>query len=256
MCADLQNQREAVIIAFAADVAAHASLRRLSLDEAPLDSAAALDAVVDAALARRLQSVTFWRCRLFRASAPTLARLLQGDALTTLKLDLSVMHLDAPSAAALAAALRANSTLTSLSLSSTRLYNDAAAAAELLGAFHSHASLQLLSLECNFVRDADRATIGASLGALVAANAPALTHFDVGWCNLGDDGLRALLEALPHNTHLRELLCLQNDISHMFWRDVLRPAVRANTSLRKLEASTYHVSLAAIEELVSRRAAA
>jgi hypothetical protein len=59
---------------------------------------------------------------------------------------------------------------------------------------------------------------------------------DVSWCILGDDGLRALFEALPANTHLRKLTCCGNDISDAFAVDMLLPAVRTNESLRELNA--------------------
>jgi hypothetical protein len=219
-------------------------------------AAAALDAVVDAALARRLQRVSFSHCRLSPASAPALARLLGGDGLTTLKLELTAIQLDAPAAGVLAAALRGNSTLTSLTLAFACVFFAAAAGTALIGALTGHPSLQTLSLRGNRVAAADQAAVGAALGALIAANAPALTQLDLAFCDLGDNGLRAFFESLPHNMHLRELDCSHNGISEAFARDVLLPAVRANTSLRRLEASTDHVSLAAIEELVSRRAAA
>ncbi len=223
---------EAGIVAFAADVAAHASLQALSLLYAQLDTAAALDAVVDAALARRMHRVLFRHCDLSPASAPALARLLGGDALTTLECE--GMHLlDAPVARVLVAALRANSTLLSLTLISARVFHDAAAA-ELLGALTGHASVQTISVRGNRVADADRAAVGAALGVLVAANAPTLTHLDVSLCELGDDGMRALLEALPRNTHLQKLDCSENVMSQPFLRDVLLPAVRANVSLREL----------------------
>jgi hypothetical protein len=78
------------------------------------------------------------------------------------------------------------------------------------------------------------AAAGAALGALVAANAPALTVLDVSSSNLDDAGLRPLFEALPANTHLRTLNVSYNNTSAAFARDVLLPAVRANTSLTKL----------------------
>jgi hypothetical protein len=248
---------EAGVVAFAADVAAHASLRGLSLNHGPLDTAAALDAVVDAALARGLQSVALRACGLPRASAPAaLARLLDGDALTTLECSRS-NFLDAPAAAVLAAALRGNSTLTSLALNDVGVFRDAAAAAELLGALTGHASLRMLSLRGNVVAAPHRAAAGASLGALVAANAPALAQLDVWWCDLGDDGLRPLFEALPHNAHLRELDCSYNSgMSEAFARDALLPAVRANASLRTLVAGTTFESAAEAERVVSSRAAA
>jgi Ran GTPase-activating protein (RanGAP) involved in mRNA processing and transport len=144
--------------------------------------------------------------------------------------------LDAPAAAVLAAALRANSTLTSLTLNFAGVFHHPAAAAELLGALTGHASVRVLSLRGNYAMAAHQAAVGASLGALVAANAPALTELDVSHCRLGDDGLRALFDALPRNSHLRTLDVSGNNMSDAFARDVLLPALRANTSLRELSA--------------------
>jgi hypothetical protein len=199
-----------------------------------LETGAALDAVVDAALALQLQAVSFWQCRLAPASAPALARLLGGSALMMLEC-LATNLLDAPAAAVLAAALRANATLTSLSLADVGVWRDAAAAAALLGALTGHASLRTLFLHANGVEDTHLAAAATLLGVLIAANAPALTELDVSWCDLGDDGLRPLFEVLPHNTHLRTLKAAQNNVSKAFARDVLLPAVRANPSLRCLD---------------------
>jgi hypothetical protein len=222
---------EAGVIAFAADVAAHASLERLTLYELPLHTAAALDAVVDAALARCMHTVSFYDCSLPPASAPALARLLSSEALTTLIIQEEEL-LDVPASRVLAAALRANGTLTSLTLKRVGVFDNLAAAAVLLGALTGHAGLQTLRLRCNLVAAADRAAVGAALGALVAANAPALTQLDVSDCALGDDGMRALFEALPANTHMRTLCCHSNNATEACVRDVLLPLVRANTSLR------------------------
>jgi hypothetical protein len=196
---------EAGVVALAADVAAHASLTALTLERAPLNTSAALDAVVDAALVRSVQAVTLNFCDLSPASAPALARLLGGTALTSLMCTGAGL-LDAPEAAVvLAAALRANSTLKSLTLYHVGVFADPAAAAELLGALTGHASLRVLDLEQNRVAAAHGAAVGAMLAALIAANAPALTRLNVSFCDLRDDGLRPLLEALRHNTHLRKL---------------------------------------------------
>jgi hypothetical protein len=85
----------------------------VTLQDAPLHMPAVLDAVVDAALAGPLQRVALHSCGLSPASAPALARLLSCDALTFLDCSDHAL-LDAPAAAVLAAALRANATLTSL----------------------------------------------------------------------------------------------------------------------------------------------
>jgi hypothetical protein len=254
--AHLDGVDEAGTVAFAADVAAHAWLEVLALITAPLNTPAALDAVVDAALARRMHGVELYNCSLSGASIPALARLLGSDALTSL-VCVSVRALDAPSARVLGAALRANSTLTHLSLKGSGVFRDVAAGAELLGALTGHASVRVLELDGNAVRDDDQAAAaGASLGALVAANAAALTELDVSECDLGDDGLRALFEALPHNTHLRTLSCSNTDITEAFVCDVLLPAVRANTSLRALVTGEVGDSAAEAERIVSSRAAA
>jgi hypothetical protein len=63
---------EAAVLALAAHVAGHAWLAELVLENVPLNTAAALDALVDAALARRLRAVELWRCPLTPASAPAL----------------------------------------------------------------------------------------------------------------------------------------------------------------------------------------
>jgi hypothetical protein len=236
--ASLGDKDAAGIAAFAADVATHASLTGMTLEHVPLNTPVALDAVVDAALARRMHTVALCECGLSPASAPALARLLSSDALTKLKC--WWMHLlDAPAARVLAAALRANSTLTSLTLAFAGVFDDAAAGAELLGALTGHASLRMLSLRANSVEEADGAAVGAALGVLVAADAPALTALDVTACRLGDDGLRPLFGALPQNTHLRALHVSFNNVSQACARDVLLPAVRANASLREVDISGY-----------------
>jgi hypothetical protein len=181
--------------------------------------------VVDAALARRVQTVSLRSCVYSPASAPALARLLAGDALTSLRNVGEGLLMDAPAARALAAPLRANSTLTSLTLTNAGVFIDVAVAAELLGALNGHASLQVLNLGVNFVDAAHQAAAGALLGALLAANAPALIELDVSDCWLGDDGMRPLFEALPHNSHLRELVCSCNGISAAFAADVCLSAL-------------------------------
>jgi hypothetical protein len=231
--ANLRQEDEAGVIAFAADVAAHATSTGLTLHDAFLDAPAALDAVVDAALARRMHAVMFYNCSLSPASAPALTRLLSSEALTTLVFDRSI-RVDAPAARLLAAALRANSTLTELRLEQARVFDDPAATAELLGALNGHTSLRVLSLMGNRVQAPYHEAAGAALGALLAANAPALTELNLLFCGLGDDGMRPLFEALPTNTHLRTLACSRNGISDACLADVLLPAVRANTSLRQL----------------------
>jgi hypothetical protein len=222
-------------------IVAHASLSSVHLSSARLDVPGALDALVDAALARRLSAVTFSGCRLSPASGSALARLLGGSALTELNIfDNGVQLLDAPAAVLLGDALRANSMLTKLTLVSSNLFADPAAAAALLGALTGHASLRSLAFSSEETPTEQAvAFIAPALAALVAADTPALEALFV-HCNLGDAGMRPLLEALPHNTHLKRLMCAGNRLSAAFARDVLLPAVRANTSLLTLNAGVAH----------------
>jgi hypothetical protein len=244
-----------------AALAAHASLTCLHLCYVSLAAPAALDAVVDAALARRLQTLDLHGCRVCPASAPALARLLRGGTLRALRIAGGDMALlDAPAAALLADALRTNETLTTLTLLSLRLWHDAAATATLLGALTAHPSLRTLHC-CHNGVGAHAAAVGAALGALVAANAPALTELDISGCRLGDAGMAPLVDALAANTHLRKLTCYRNDMSEAFAHDALLPAVRENKSLRELNsvgAHSYNTTPAELEAaaLVDARAAA
>jgi hypothetical protein len=231
---------EASVLALAADLAAHASLQRVELREAPLNNLVALDAVVDAALARQFGSLQFSFCQLSPASVPALARLLRGGTLTQLIIYQNEAVLDGPSAALLGDALRANATLTSLTLERTQMCSDLGAAGTLLGALTAHASLQHLKVTGEWPpSEEDRQCVGTLLGALIAADAPTLTALTLVQSHLNDAGLRPLFEALPGNAHLRELKCLDNFISNAFEADVLLPAVHANTSLRTLVVYQY-----------------
>ncbi len=199
---------------------------------------AALDAVVDAALQLRLTQLDFYECRLTPASVPALARALSGSVLRTLAVEGEPSPLlDGPAALLLGNALRANTTLTSATFKFIRLFNEPASAAALLGALTGHPSLRKLVVSYNRLFNAAApavAVVGAALAALVAANAPALQELHMLDCDLGDAGLGALVDALPHNTHLRRLDLRLSGFSDAFKHDRLLPAVRANAWLQAL----------------------
>jgi hypothetical protein len=225
-----------------ADVAAHPSLTELQLEGPRVDAPIALDAFVGAAVSLPLlRTVKLHGDGLLPASAPALARLLSDGRLAEFDIELSGGLLtDLPAAELLAGALRRNTTLTALTLRAARLWTNREASAALLGALTGHGSLRQLTIAAPVfalpLAD-EQQWAGALLGALVAANAPALTALDVSASWLADPGLRPMFEALPANTHLRALTCHTNYISDALVRDVLLPAVRANTSLRRLHAS-------------------
>jgi hypothetical protein len=231
------DRDEAAVVAHAADLASYTHLRRLCLNSVLLDTAAALDAVVDAALTRRLTGVALGWCNLSPVSAPALVRLVSGGALAELNIhDAGRWLLDAAGGLALGNALRASSTLTAVSLVGVALWREPAAATALLGALTGHPGLRSLDISFNRQEDpAGLAAAGAALGALVAANSPELHTLNIRTCRLGDGGLRPLFDALPANTHLRTLDCSDNELrAAAFVRNTLLPAVRANSSLREL----------------------
>ena len=79
--------------------------------------------------------------------------------------------------------------------------------------------------------------MGGTIGALVAANARALTELVVSQMLLGDAVVRPLVDALAVNTHLRVLNISNNDLTPDFLCDMLLPAIHANTGLRQLSAT-------------------
>ena len=132
----------------------------------------------------------------------------------------------------IAAALDTNRSL-SLILRASGILSDAAAAEALLRALSiARPRLSIISLEGNPAA-ADRARIGASLGALVANTR--FGSLNLSGCNLGDEGLGPLVDALKINTHLSILYCDGNYISEAFAHQRLRPAILANTGLYTMQ---------------------
>jgi hypothetical protein len=231
---------DADVLALCAAMRQHACLEGVWLQGVSLDTPAVLDAFVSASVAQSITRVE--RCDLSPASAPALARLLGRGALA--RLDImgdGVQLLDAPAAALLAAALRANTTLRELKLDDVGFWDVVDVGAALLTALEAHPSLRVLNLINNEAPADVRAAlaVGASLGALVAANAPALRELYVSYCSLGDAVLARLADALPRNTHLRALHCEDNAMGNVVASDLFLPAVRANASLRELVASAW-----------------
>ena len=198
---------------------------------ADLQSPQALDALVDAILARRLREIAFNYCS--PAAPAPLARLLRGGELKSLSVrGLDVQpFLDSAGAALVADALHANTTLTCLHVS-VPLCRDTAAACTLLGGLEAHQSLRELRVSTR--NDAGLAAFGAAVAAIIAADSPVLQSLSVAYVSLYDAGLAPIVAALPHNHHLRDLDLSRTGPSDAFLRNTLLPAVRANTSLRYL----------------------
>ena len=238
LLADLGGFDEAAMVAFAADVAAHAPLRGLTLFNAPVASHAALDALVSAVTTRAASASFGLVCgELPRAPEQSLARLVAGcgGALKRLALfsNANSFAPDAEGATALGNALR-GSALTHLLISGQNLWDNPPAARLLLSSLVAHPTLRVLELAEN-LSTAFAADVGAALAALVEADAAALQELHVHENFYDDATLRPVFQALRRNTHLRALSCHMNLLSAAFARDVAMPAVRANSSLVKLK---------------------
>ena len=197
-----------------------------------------LDALIDAAVVCRMQALTFSRCGLSHASVPALARVLRAGTLWFLDLDCDgELLLSAPVAALFAEAVAASRTLVQLHMVSVCLWHDPAAAATVMRALTGHPSLQDLTLGMD--APMNKAAAGVLVGGLISADAPALKSLSIDGLALGDLGLSPVAGALAYNQHLRELDCCTTSMSEAFAREVFLPAIRANTGLLKLEASSW-----------------
>ena len=254
------------------DATLHPSLQLLALRNADLGGQH-LEPVADAVSERPLVGLELRWCS---APAPVpLARLLRGQALTELRVMFTRNHaaaLDEAGAALVAAALRSTRSLTSLMLRGAGLaHGDAAAVAcTLLAALTGHASLRSLELSHEYgdsifeprLRSVGaRRALGAALGALVAADAPALQSLNCSCNFMLDDGMEPLARALAGHHHLHELDITLSRLSEAFARDVLLPALQANTSLCHLACNHGQLegeggAFAACEQYVIEAAAA
>ena len=235
------------VAALVADIAArsvHHPLKALTLscsDRIPL-TPDELNTIVTAVLATGLPTLQLCQCCLTPAATPALVRLLGCTALTRLHIEQTepcMVLLDEDSVVLFANGLRANRTLLHLAINGVVWYFPGLA--EMVNALVAHPSLRVLDYESNDITEnaseAERAVAsraaGVALGALIAANAP-LEELHMQFCDLGDEGLGPLCDALPRNTRLHTLDISSNGITHAFTAQHLLPAVRANTSLRHL----------------------
>ena len=223
------DKHPASFSAFLADARQCLSLSELSLDMR-LD-VPEVEAILDFALHKPLTALSI-AGRVTTAAMPSLARLVSGGSLTTLEVWYPEGEL-VPSPAfcdAIAAA-----PLVRLYFMRAGLFDALAAGLSLLAAVTRHPTLRHLVFIGNRVAPAGRKAVGAALGLLVAADSPLIT-LDISDCALGSKGLLPLIDALPHNTHLRRLSCTENEFTRLTAARLLA-AVRANTSLVDLEAA-------------------
>jgi len=140
------------VLALASAVAAHTSLWKLKLHGLTTHDAAALDALVDAALTRKIREFILEECTVPSAFASSLARLFREGHVESLRLSYMTIEeaaapfFDSAAVAVLVPALLSNKRLKHLTLSGNRIWANATAATALLSALASHPSLERLSI--------------------------------------------------------------------------------------------------------------
>ena len=211
-------------------MAAHVGVKRLMVRFVRHD-AVVLNAMLDAAFARRVAEFELEFSDFGVDNVPALERLLQCGSLSTLKVQgLGSIPDDSHAGQeAFIAALRGNTSLTDVTLTAGAflpdMLHDPELGTAMIEALQTLPALRHLSLYF----DATFWGAGAGGRALDAllATAPSLRSLDVPLCSLGDDGLAALLDGLAANTQLRELKCDRNGASEVFQRERLVPALAA-----------------------------
>jgi hypothetical protein len=224
------------------------TLSSVQLLYVPLD--AAPEELFDAMLAcPLLTNFGLHRATVSRDALAGLARLLRADVVESLSLSEMVPSADLwesrEAAMEFAASLRACTRLKLLSLDDMGLLvasGSIGAEAALMASLVGHPSVEILDVKDRIATGQLPALLGAWLGAIVAANTPALHHFSVSCASLSDADLLPFFTALPFNTHLRTIVIFHHNLSIDFMRDVALPAIRANTSLRRASVPIYSVN--------------
>jgi hypothetical protein len=215
-----------VMLELAAASATHDSLTGLSLSNVRYKPG--LNALINSAVVRRDSRLNVFSCDTNAETIPALARLLQRGSLTEFKVSLCTGFPLAQEASVptLCAALRTCRTLKHLTLGLNP--SNGASCRTVTELLDAAATLPALSeLDMGHSVFQDTAAAGHALGALLAANLPNLHTLNVTSCDLGDEGMAALLDGLAGNTHLQVLYCDNNNMSEAFERDRLQPALVA-----------------------------
>ena len=256
------NNEHAVLDLAAALPSHSGKIKVLTVREAPLGNGVVAAALIRSIAEARVSNVTFDYCHIAPASLSGLTWLLEDGCLERLHINnRHALFEEGPDLTAFCHALR-GSTLQKLELESCGMWQDPAAAGELLASLVGHPTLQELSLHYERVGDTDdaRRTAGEQLASLITHNS-ALQKLTLCGSNLGEAGLLPIFEALRRSSTLKELLYRMSyaaedgggydydvDIERDFARDVILPALRANTSLRTLSFGHYDVPLPELVE--------
>ena len=233
LCLDEQTTSFSAFLAYAHQCSSFSELQLTKMLGAP-----EIEALLDFALNHPLMALSL-SGRVTSAAMPSLTRLVSGGSLTTLEVRNGgeVLPPSPEFCTAVAAA-----PLVRLSYDSTGLLDTLATGLTLLAAVSGHSTLCHLRLAFNSVAPAGRHAVGAALGLLVAADSR-LVSLEISYCDLGNDGLLPLIDALPRTTHLCRLYCEGNDFTQLTTTRLLA-AVRAMASaLRRSFTSKLRITL-------------
>ena len=229
-----RNGTEQALLDLASALSVYEGMDRLSLSASPLAARAVVDAVVDAAISGGIKDTFFGGCDLSQTALPALGRLLQSAGFGGLSVHNSGRTLfEGPALPAFFEALRKSKSLRMLWLEDVNLWADVAVATQLIGTLEGFKQGLWLSNNRTDGTPAMQRAAGECLARLIARSRN-LRILDLSGNALGETGLAPIFQALNGSKTLVELRLYQR-FSADFARDVVLPAVRANTSLRKLE---------------------
>ena len=221
---------------FAAALASRTGMKELYLENGNLAGGAELEDLSRATIAAGVERVFFLICRLTPMALPALTLLLRPSALRSLSIyNDGVSLFTGPDLPAFCDALRSNSIPDQIILQKCDLWADPADAGMVLAALAARTTPFSLGLDGNRVGEtqAQQFAAGTQLAQLITAGG--LEELNLNDCNLGEIGLVPIFKALSRATRLNTLWFNNEEMSREFARDVVLPAVRANTSLRRLD---------------------
>jgi len=229
---------EQSVLDLASALSVHSALEHLIISEVPLTNS--VDALVDAAISAGIKKVGIDKCGLSQTALPALGRLLQSPGFELLGVwndDVSADHpslFEGPALPTFFEALRNSTSLKTLKLEDFYLWKDMAVATQLFAVLEVLPALQELSTAGNYTdgTPAVQQAAGECLARLIARST-SLQVLKLSGNELGENGLAPIFGALRNNSSLVELKLWSEHISADFARDVVLPAVRANTCLRK-----------------------
>lgn len=242
-------------------VGLHVSLQRLGVQSWAATIPETVDAVADAAHALRLRHVFLQsgHSRHLNDAVHALVRLLASDGLDVFEVEQEYYacvlsdsdYYGAPTRAQVFADALRSSRVHTLHIGGFGFLRDTRVAELALSALVGHPTLRMLDLSrepCRTARaiitgpipDSARVYLGSLLDALVTSPESRLEELNLWRVGLNEYGLRPLCRALRRTARLRVLDCSGDEVKKGFLARCLLPAVRRNTSLRRLRCAGWN----------------